>query len=119
MVHDVAAGTDVTIPDTWIQAWSPDGRMLLVGTDPGDGEPVPGLFVINADGTGLRQVTDQQDGGAVWSGDGEWLAFTRPGPGYNPDTNDVSKLEIWVVRTDGTGARRVFSGSNNFDWQHP
>src|SRR5262245_55154346 len=43
------------------------------------------LFTINADGTGLRQVTHFKVSGgtnAGWSADGSKIVFTRP---WNPD----------------------------------
>jgi TolB protein len=85
----------------WNAAWSPDGRRIaFTGRDP-EGLQV---FVVNADGTGLRQVTHhaKADGGAqvpAWSADGQWLA-------YQSNTAD-HRAWIWIVRADGTGARKV------------
>ncbi len=41
-------------------------------------------------------------GHLVWSPDGQRLAFT-----LTPDANDFTRYELWVIRRDGTGARRV------------
>ncbi len=38
----------------------------------------------------------------VWSPDGRWLAFT-----LTPDANNFTRYELWIVKEDGTGARRV------------
>ena len=38
----------------------------------------------------------------VWSPDGEHLAFTM-----TPDARDLTRAEIWVIRRDGTEARRI------------
>jgi hypothetical protein len=55
----------------------------------------------------------------VWSGDGGWLAFVRPGKGHDEQGGSHRDLEVWTVRRDGTDARRVARGTNDFDWQHP
>jgi Tol biopolymer transport system component len=82
--------------------WSPDGRRIafLRGRSrPGLGAD---LYVMNADGSGLRrltlrvpegtpQTTGRRRGGQlVWSPDGRTIYFGR-----------------YVVRTDGSGARRL------------
>ncbi len=41
-------------------------------------------------------------GHPAWSPDGRYLAFT-----LTPDANDFTRYELWVMRRDGTGARRV------------
>ena len=65
------------------QAWSPDGKQLVFGvetTDRGAGEQ-PALFVVNSDGSGLRQLTPWSlDAGdrADWSPDGTLILFRAP-----------------------------------------
>ena len=59
------------------------------------------IYVINADGTGLRQLTDGLD--PAWSPDGKRVAFARwrkPAPG------------IYVIDEDGQNETQVF-GSNS------
>lgn len=79
--------------------WSPDGCRIAFASTHGDESsgPVGRISVINADGTGLRQVTPEPgpgdfafDEGASWSPDGTRLAFTR---------NAV----LHVINVDGTG----------------
>ena len=79
-------------------AWSPDGtklafRSMLTGVGGDYGR----IFIINRDGSGLRQLTPEVgpsdykfDDGATWSPDGTRLAFTRSG-------------ELMLINADGTG----------------
>ena len=57
--------------------WAPDGgRIAYLGDDP-DYPGASAVFVINADGTGVRRLSDPtrhyQPQGLDWSPDGEWL----------------------------------------------
>jgi TolB protein len=58
-------------------AWSPDGSQLTFVRS-GESEAAGAdVYVIGADGSGLRRVTNSDDVEfrPVWSPDGEWLAF--------------------------------------------
>jgi len=97
-------------------AWSPDGKKLafLDFNDPEDHrEPVNGraVYLISAEGTGLRRVTPwslQAGGGGdslSWSPDGQRILFRtitsdygHPGP---PNGN------LWTVRPNGTDLRQL------------
>ena len=71
--------------------WSPDGkRIVFSGTGTDD---TYDLFVINADGTGLRQLTgtgDRHEGYPTWSPDGTRLLYTAAAT----DDEGSSPLEI-------------------------
>ena len=61
--------------------WSPDGKLLAFESNRGSTIGLYAIFLINRDGTGLRQVTDQflNADHPVWSPDGRGLAFSaRP-----------------------------------------
>lgn len=77
-------------------AWSPDGSQLAFASVRRDG-----LWVMRADGSGLRRVTRSPtiDLQPTWSPDGRRLAFARTVPGYG--------TEIFVVGVDGRGLRRL------------
>ena len=55
-------------------AFSPDGKLIAFCSDR-DGDP--DLYVMNADGTGLRQLTNEPgyDGGPFISPDGKWVVY--------------------------------------------
>ena len=61
--------------DDWTPAWSPDGRRIAFASiRRGNWE----VFIVNADGSELKQVTDDGAGNMspVWSPDGQTLAYT-------------------------------------------
>src|SRR2546425_116181 len=74
-------------------AWSPDGTQIAFASD--------GIYVINVDGTGLRQGTSDQAGyvlSPTWAPDGRKIAF-------------VARDSIFTVGTDGTGRFPLLAGS--------
>jgi Tol biopolymer transport system component len=75
-------------------AWSPDGRQLVfTGYDGG----LSDLFLINADGTGLRRLTNDKyaDLQPTWSPDGKTIAFaTDRGPQTNFSTLQIGNLRL-------------------------
>lgn len=88
--------------------WSPDGKQLLFASNrDGDDE----LFVMDASGTNVRQLTRNRslDLTPQWSPDGRMIAFAS-------DRGRPGEPEIWVMRADGSGARRLIT-STNHPWQ--
>jgi TolB protein len=91
--------------------WSADGRMIAfwsTRTGPGNpiepalGRPDQEIFVMNANGTGLRQVTynNVDDGGPAWSPNGDRLVFHRW-------LDNDSQADLMTVRANGTGERNL------------
>lgn len=91
-----------------VTAWSPNGKQIafisyrdyvLLGPG-GDLE----IFVMNADGTGITQLTDNEfdDEGdhAGWSPNGKLFSFSSRRP-------RGSDLDIFVMNADGTGVRQL------------
>jgi Tol biopolymer transport system component len=78
-------------------SWSPDGKQLVfTGYDGG----ISDLFVVNADGTGLRRLTEDKyaDLHPSWSPDGQTIAFTTDrGPATNFTTLKFGNYRIALL----------------------
>ena len=86
--------------------WSPDGsRVAFAAQKLSLGRFISAVFVVNADGTGLRQITPSGVGAlsAQWSPNGETIAFSGGCCGLP---------QAWVVHPDGSGLRRVTTAVN-------
>ena len=87
-----------TLPGTFggnSLVWSPDGSHLAFWMADDDDRNAQ-IFVINADGTGLRQVTHQgENQWPTWSPDGSRIAFVHDGALYTmaPDGSDMMEVE--------------------------
>lgn len=82
-------------------AWSPDGTRLAFVSDRGaDGDAE--IWLMNPDGTGLSQLTDNDDtvsdGSPDWSPDGTQIAFS---------TNRDQDFEIYIMDADGSNPSRL------------
>lgn len=88
--------TDNTIDDSY-PCWSPDGtRVVFVTVIGGVGAR---LFTVNADGSGLAQLSDEPADQPEWSPDGTKIAY-------------VSGSAIWVANADGSTPTNLTSGSS-------
>ena len=79
---------------------SPDGAWVaFYSRDLPEGD----IYVIRADGTGLRQVTvgEPMDRVPRWSPDGELIAYFSTGGG---------QIQAWTVRADGSDIRQMTVG---------
>jgi len=104
---DVATGVvaDVFVDSTYydyVPDWSPDGTQFVFATNrPTADEPLFDLFLADADGENLVQLTDNDDNGwmdtlPAWSPDGNLIAFVR----YNyvgGEEFDGGPEGLWVI----------------------
>jgi len=80
--------------------WSPNGTMLVLTTSRKGADD--DIFVVNADGTGLRPVVESplSEYGPQWSPDGTQIAFERwPLRDSDPGTADIYILDLVSGRT--------------------
>lgn len=98
---------------------SPDGKRIAFTrgayTDPGWSTYDVGVYVMNADGTGLEEVAADpaSDREPAWSPDGEEIAFVsdRDAP---VDANHADSYDVYVANADGAGeARRITDRRGN------
>ena len=86
--------------------WSPSGnQVLFVSTRNGNED----ICVINADGTGLRQLTEHPgfDSHASWSPDGRTIVFCST-------RGDEENDDVHIMNADGSGVRRLTE--NDLTW---
>lgn len=76
--------------------WSPDGGQIVFhGCEDGGCQ----IFTINSDGTGIRQITNENDNRwPRWSPNGEWIAFT---------STQNEQTDIHIIKPDGSEERKI------------
>jgi TolB protein len=81
--------------------WSPADQIVTYSGEPWNRE----LFIMEADGSNSRQLTPTggNSQGPSFSPDGKWVAFTA----YFDQYSDIHGCEIYIIRVDGTGLRRL------------
>jgi Tol biopolymer transport system component len=98
-------------------AYSPDGAQIAFGRkylDPERWIIGSQLWLMRADGSRARQLTDNPDfnhADFAWHPNGEYLAFVR-----HKQTTLIDPPEIWIVRADGSDAVRLVIGGHVPQW---
>ncbi len=84
---------------------SPDGQWLVWAS----GGLRENLFVIRMDGTGYRQITDDEfrNRGPQWSADGSTIGFY---------SNRSGRYQVWSVRPDGSGLEQLTAVTAGSAW---
>lgn len=88
--------------------FSPDGKRIAFVTN---ASGVPNVWMADADGSELRQVTNSEDqvGGVSWSPSDSTLAIDiAPGGGLNS--------QIYLMPTDGNDMRMITAGGKVNNW---
>ncbi len=93
---------DLTFESIYGMAWSPDGKQVVF--DAGYEDEEHDLYLINADGSNLTQLTGNSeisDVIPVWSPNKKWIAFHR-------------NCGLWLIHPDGSEATMLREGAENF-----
>jgi TolB protein len=105
--------------DAWVEyaAWSPDGTELAFMGQTPEGTDNYEIYVVNADGSGLRRLTNSPgpDGWPAWSPDGERILFSsvRDDCAYADEADcktsgDVGPYHtLYVMNADGSQQDRL------------
>ncbi len=95
----------LTLPgQAYLPDWAPGGDSLVFTWD-AHPEGTGTLWIVRADGTGLRPVSTTDttyEYGAKWSPDGQSLAF------FHMVTDDI--YDIGITKTDGSNLRLLLNG---------
>ena len=91
--------------------WSPDGKRLLFTVSSHDlptGKTDTDVYVVEGDGTGLRQLTrfEGTDGGPRWSPDGKSFLFV---------STRKAGAQVWLMPVDGGDPRQLTTLSTGVD----
>ena len=105
--------------------WSPDSRRIVflrqVSFDDGG---YAELYVINADGTGLRRLTNEklstENESPAWSPDGRQIILKSGADSLNkPGEYDGTENRFAVINADGSGLHLVGPGALNCGVKNP
>jgi Tol biopolymer transport system component len=104
---DTSGGTPELLANGYSAAWSVDGKRLVLR-----GEPGTDLYVMNADGSDVVQLTDDvpEDRAPVWSPDGTRIAFESAGRDGKFDG------DIFVIDADGRNLTRLTTDPGRDVW---
>ena len=91
-------------------AWSPNGRQLAFVNWNRDHQTGRDIYIINVDGTDLRQLTDHpgHDRLPAWAPNGRQIAF------YSTRNNDNNSGGIFLMDTDGKKVTELTDGNETY-----
>jgi Tol biopolymer transport system component len=100
--------------NSFLPAWSPDGRLLAFSSSAWTPEN-PEIYAVRPDGKRLRRLT-RTAGSAEVLGDDSWPAWSPDGTRIVFSSNRTGNGDVWIMRADGTGQRRLAGLARRDDW---
>lgn len=82
---------DGTNYDNRYARYSPDGSRIALTSQPYGSRSQ--IFIMNSDGTNIRQITTRQGYSCDWSPSGDWIVYTD---------SDTASGRLWLIRSDGS-----------------
>jgi Tol biopolymer transport system component len=102
-------------------SWSPDGKQIaftrLIDVD----NYVYVIYIMNADGSNLKQITEGSDDSPTWSPDGKQIIFGRIIGERKNGVWEAKSSAIYVMDQNGTNLKKLMDNPQNFtvvglDW---
>jgi TolB protein len=95
--------------------FSPDGTQILfirIVKEEGFGFQQQAVFIMNSDGSNVRQLTSWGLGAEhpSWSPDGQWIVFNALKEGLHPTGGSIS---IYLMRPDGSQQHIIYNGQSH------
>ena len=95
-------------------SWSPDGRQLLFTRM---GETAQGIYVVDADGENLLEISHIPAVSATWSPDGTQIAYVMVSKA--PEGIGHPELDLYVMEADGSNSHKfanLVGWNAQLDW---
>ena len=102
--------TEAPDSNEWGPAWSPDGTRIAFSSDR-DG--IPQVYVMAADGSNLRRLSDVWGEYPSWSPDGSTIAFESYVGGTTPFGDP--DYDVFVMDADGRRERNITNDPESYD----
>ena len=107
--------------DNWSPAWSPDGSRIAFASTRDGG--TLSVWTMDGQGADVQRVTREHGEYPDWSPQGDRIVYAAPPSGsgrydlwiaYQSEIGE--RWEVWIIRADGTGARRVTPEGEDGVW---
>ena len=94
----------------WGSSWSPNGTRIAFNSDR---EGLPQVYVMNADGAGVRRLSDVWGEYPAWSPNGDRIAFESYVGGTTPSGDP--DYDLFVMNADGSGVANLTDDAGSDD----